>query len=54
MYSYVIAGIGIIVALGFAMRLRRSIQRDNARQAFRKRIKPGPALSRRRYFIRGD
>jgi hypothetical protein len=54
MYSYIIAGIAIIVILGFAMRLRRSIQRDNARKARRERIKPGPALIQRRYSTRGD
>jgi hypothetical protein len=54
MYSYILAGIAIIVVLGIAMRLRRSIQRDNARKALRERIKPGPALGRRRYSIRGN
>jgi hypothetical protein len=54
MYSYIVAGIAIIIVLGFAMRLRRSIQRDNARQTRRERFKPGPALGRRRYTIRGS
>jgi hypothetical protein len=54
MYSYILAGIAIIVVLGLAMRLRRSIQRDNARQAIRERVKPGPALRRRRYPTREE
>jgi hypothetical protein len=51
MYSYILAGIGIIVVLWFAMRLRRSIAKDRERQARRERFKPGPALVRNRYRI---
>jgi hypothetical protein len=51
MYSYILAGIAIIIVLYFAMRLRRSIQKDRARQSFRERVRPGPALAARRYTV---
>jgi preprotein translocase subunit YajC len=53
MYTYIVAGIAIIVVLYFAMRLRRSIARDKARQARRERFRPGPALAGNRYRVRG-
>jgi hypothetical protein len=44
MYSYILAGIAIIVVLWFAMKLRLRIRRDKAKQAFRERVRPGPPL----------
>jgi hypothetical protein len=51
MYSYILAGIGVIVVLWFAMRLRRSIVKDRERQERRARFRPGPALVRNRYRV---
>ncbi|MDR1495792.1 MAG: hypothetical protein LBS67_02590 [Clostridiales Family XIII bacterium] len=54
MFSYILAGIGIIIVLWIAMRLRRGIVKDRERQARRERIKPGPMLVRNRYRVGGD
>jgi hypothetical protein len=54
MFSYALAGVAIIIVLYFAMRLRRSIMKDKARQAFRERVKPGPPLRSAKYVVRDD
>ncbi|MDR0518670.1 MAG: hypothetical protein LBG82_01245 [Clostridiales Family XIII bacterium] len=50
-YSYILAGIGIIVVLFFAMRLREGIRRDQEKKRRMERYRCGPALAVRRYKV---
>ncbi|MDR0595990.1 MAG: hypothetical protein LBG50_00395 [Clostridiales Family XIII bacterium] len=50
-YSYIIAGVGIIIVMFFAMKLRDSIRRDQEKKQRRARYARGPALARSRYKV---
>jgi hypothetical protein len=54
MYQIVIAGVGLVVVLLVAGRLRRSIQKDRARRQRLERYTRGPALAegKTRYSIK--
>jgi hypothetical protein len=52
MYSYILAGGAMIVVLFFAMRLSKSIKRDQERKRRRERYARGPALANNKYRIK--